>query len=182
LDAKWLDILKASGWQTAAIAAACGVIYWLIGAATLPDPGAAIKVLIAAAGIICAALTIGAVIGATEKPLRRAMVDSLRNRRARKRIRDYIPHLTDDERAIFGYLVHKNQKTFTSAIDGGKAATLIAQGFIIQTVRRGQTVDLEHVPCVVPDLVWVEVVKLKDQLPKPQRGKPHPWRVSWMVR
>ena len=29
-DPKWLEILKASGWQTAALAAACG-LFWLVG-------------------------------------------------------------------------------------------------------------------------------------------------------
>jgi hypothetical protein len=45
--------------------------------------------------------------------------------RAKRAVLEYIPHMTKVERKIVGYLLAKNQKTITAAIDGGHAATLI---------------------------------------------------------
>jgi hypothetical protein len=177
LDPKWLDILKASGWQTAAIAAGCGVIFWLIATEALPDPGPTIIVVVAGAGIICASLAAAAGLSATAKPARRWLA-AVRGRYAlTQSCRSYLPHLTEKERAIFAHLLHKNEKSFTASVDGGYASTLISRGLIVQAVRPGQMVDSEHVPCTIPDAVWEELVRHKDQFPPPKKLSPHPWRV-----
>jgi hypothetical protein len=181
-DAKWLEILKATGWQTGCLSLGFALLLVLIQTGALPDFGGVAKLGAAVACIVCGSLALAAFLGVVAKPTRQMTAAYLRERGIQKRIRDYIPHLTEHEREIFGYLVHKNEKTFLSAADGGYAATLIAQGFIAQTLRPGQVFDPEHVPCIVPDPVWAEVIKHKDQLPKPKRGEPHPWRVSYMLR
>lgn len=89
----------------------------------------------------------------------------LKRRNYLKTIENYIPHMTDKEREIIAYLLNKNQKTFTCAVDGGYANTLMSRGI------------------VVPDEVWDILVKHKNQFPyKPTDDKPHPWRIPWMAR
>lgn len=57
-DPRWLEILKASGWQTAAIAAACGVLLWAERAHWLPPFDPWMVQLAATAMIICALLAL----------------------------------------------------------------------------------------------------------------------------
>lgn len=99
-----------------------------------------------------------------------------------KNIENYIPHMTDKEREIIAYLLNKNQKTFTCAVDGGYANTLMARGIVVSATRRGQIFDGENMPATIPDAVWDILIKYKDQFPYRTTDETHPWRIHWMNR
>jgi hypothetical protein len=91
--------------------------------------------------------------------------------------------MTPDERAIIGYLLAENQKTFTCDHDGGNAATLISRGIVVLLVRPGQVVDPLNVPMTIPDPLWNILQAHKEQFPHRRNAEEgHPWRVNWMVR
>ena len=75
-------------------------------------------------------------------------------RREERAVRDYIPHMTEEERRIVAYLLAKNQKSFTGAVDGGRAATLISRRIVVRALQPQQVFLADHVPFIVPDHVW----------------------------
>jgi hypothetical protein len=96
----------------------------------------------------------------------------------------YIPFMTEKEKQIIGYLLKHNQKTFTAAVDGGYAVTLIARGIIVRQMAPGQQALEQDVPMGVPEHIWEVLQNHKDEFPyKPDihRGvEAYPWRqVLW---
>jgi hypothetical protein len=61
-DPRWLEILKASGWQTAAIASACALLLWADHAHWLPPFEPWMVQLAAAAMIICSLLALASYV------------------------------------------------------------------------------------------------------------------------
>jgi hypothetical protein len=183
-DPRWLEILKASGWQTAAVAAACGFFLLIAHWGWLPPLEAWMIHLAAIALLICGFLAVASIISAASKifPVQVWLLHRLNSYRAKRAVRDYIPHMTERERTIIGYLLAKNQKMLTAASDGGYATTLISRGIICLALKPGQRADMFDVPMMVPDDVWNVLIENKDQFPysftPKNRGdvERHPWR------
>lgn len=100
-------------------------------------------------------------------------------------VEKFIPHMTENDRAIIGYLLHHNQKTFQSASDGGYAAPLIGKKIIRIAAIHGQELDMNWVPFEITDDAWDVLSKHREEFPyKPPKGKTetHPWAIPWMVR
>jgi hypothetical protein len=188
-DPRWLEILKASGWQTAAVATACGS-FLLVGAWGWLPPLAPWMIQLAAFGfLLCASLAVVSFISAMLKffPIRVWVVHWISLRRATRGMRDYIPYMTSDERAIIAYLLEKNEKTFCAAADGGKARILLSRGIVTIVAQPGQQLDSEDVPMTIPDHLWDVLRKHKNEFPytpvEDDDGvEIHPWRVHWMER
>jgi hypothetical protein len=192
---KYLDLLKASGWQTGAIAAAAGLFLYLSQAGVLPPLDPPWVVLIVWAIIfVCGALA-AASLGSTLQAGARSLLARFKRyqayRTAEQAFRDYVPHLTEEERIILGYLREKNQKTFVADHDGGYANMLLARGFVVYIGTRGQSFDIDKVPMAVPDHVWKVIQEMPEQFPyKPEfsdrtRGRKvevEPWRIPWGAR
>jgi hypothetical protein len=182
-DPRWLEILKASGWQTAAVAAACGLFLLIAHWGWLPPLDALMIQLAVIVFLICGSLAVASVVSATLKffPMQTWLLHWINRRKAKRAVRDYIPYMTKRERTIIGYLLAKNQKMFTAASDGGYAATLLSRG-IICVAARNQLVDMLHVPMMIPDDVWDVLIEHKQQFPYSFTPKthgdvePHPWR------
>jgi hypothetical protein len=182
-DPRWLEILKASGWQTAAISAACGLFLFAGHKEWVPplDPW---MIQLAAFGFLLTGfLSVASLISNTFKffPVQKWLRHWLNLRRAKRAVLDYIPHMTERERQIIGYLFAKNQKMFSAAIDGGYAATLLSRGIVQIAARTNQHVDQFDVPMEIPDYVWDVLIRHKDQFPYKPRTRNdhevHPWRV-----
>ncbi|MCJ8158646.1 super-infection exclusion protein B [Sphingomonas sp. LaA6.9] len=177
------DILKASAAQAFALSVACGVFVYLAKSGLLPPLEPWMLLLAVFIGIFAGALWASLIIRDLWKMI--GLVthwNRWRNSRARRKaVTDYIPHMTEDERKIVGYLLANNQKSFDCAADGGHAATLLARGIIRNALRPGQVFDMEHVPMFVPDDVWNVLVAHKDSFPATNE-EGHPWRVHWMAR
>lgn len=188
LDPRWIEILKASGWQTGAIALACA-LFLLLGKLSLVPPLDPWMIHLATISLlICGLLAIASLLSATLRvfPLQKWIVRRLNLRRAKRELLEYIPFMTSEEKQIIAYLLHKNQKTFTASSDGGYAATLLSHGFVVITARGGQHINPERVPMTIPEHLWNVLSNHKADFPyKPiYNGKyeVHPWRVSWMCR
>ncbi len=183
-DPRWLEILKASGWQTLAIAAACSVFLWLGRSGAFGQVDPLVIQLVAFAGLVSGFLALASFISATLKffPVQKWFLLWFNLRRAKRAVLDYIPHMTDKEREIIGYLLAKNQKMFGAEIDGGYASTLLARGIVRIAAKAGQHIDEMDVPMEIPDYVWEVLSAHRDKSPyTPQRMRdgvePHPWRV-----
>jgi len=192
LNPKWLEILKASGWQTTAITCACGLFLLMVRWGWLPPLNPWVIPSVTFALLLCGCLALASVASATFKllfsllPIEIWIVHWVTLRREKRAVRDYIPHMTPHERKITSYLLAKNQKMFTAAADGGYATTLIFRGIVVRAFQPGQVFGYQDMPLAIPDHIWEVLLKHKDQFPyqPPQTGEPevHPWRVPWMVR
>lgn len=185
-DPRWLEILKASGWQTTAIAVACGIFLFLSHTAALPEPPSGAILAVSFIGILCGCLAFASWGNAACHffPLHKWLAHSIEIRRSQQGLKKYIPFMTEDERKIIAYLLAHNQKTFTAAADGGYAATLLSRGIVIVLAQHGQQLHAEDVPMTIPDPLWDVFVEHKEQFPYTSQDddESHPWRVSWMAR
>jgi len=188
-DPRWLEILKASGWQTAAIAIACGLFLLIARAGWLPSLEPWMTTVAVVGLLLCGCLAISSFLSALFKfvPVQIWIVHWAELRRQKHSVVDYIPHMTPKERQIIAYLLAKNQKMFTCDSDGGYANTLISRGILVRALISGQVFAASDMPVAVPNHIWDVLVAHKDQFPyKPERGErgveTHPWRVPWMLR
>jgi hypothetical protein len=129
-DPRWLEILKASGWQTAAVAGACALFLLIAHWGWLPPLEPWMIQLAAIATLICGFLALASFISTTLRffPVQTWVLHWISRHRAKRAVRDYIPHMTDREKQIIGYLLAKNQKMFSAESDGGFAAPLLSRG------------------------------------------------------
>lgn len=149
-DPKWLEILKARGWQTAALATASGLILVLVKCKIIPTTDSPLWVTLPFISLVVfASLFIAAVgdeIAKIIKPVDRINQWYLKRREA-KAVREFIPYMTDKDREIIGYLLYHNQKMFQADQDGGYAAPLISKGIIRPSGRAGQDRLFPRVGC-----------------------------------
>ena len=149
-DLKWLEILKASSWQTTALAIGLSVFWALVRTDVIPTPDNPLWETIPALGaVICWALSLASIakslteaIGIDFWPIKR---------RERNVAKNYIPYMTPKEKEIIAYLLYHNHKTFVYYMDGGFAGSLISRGIIRQGLRPGQVFELAEVPFFVPE-------------------------------
>jgi hypothetical protein len=188
-DPRWLEILKATGWQTTALAVASAVIAILVGKRVIPtDNNPYWFTVPVAAAIVLWCLSLAAMASAltrvADPAARLARWRHLR--RAKRAAREYIPHMTAVEKKIIGYLLHHNQKVFQTEQDAGYAAPLVSKGIIVVAVRPGQVVSGSRVPFEIPDYVWSVLQSHKAQFPydPPKAGdrEPYPWAIPWSAR
>ncbi|MCA6114959.1 superinfection exclusion B family protein [Bradyrhizobium sp. WSM 1738] len=188
-DPRWLEILKASGWQTAAVSAACGLFLLFARWSWLPPLDPWMIQLAAIAGLICGFLAIASFISAALKffPVQTWVLHAVKLRRAKRAVRDYIPFMTEEKKKIVAYMLAKNQKMFTAESDGGYAASLLSRGIVVVAARPGQHITMSDVPMAVPDHVWDVLIAHKDHfrinrgaamISSRIRGECHGWRDS----
>jgi len=127
VDPRWLQILKASGWQTTAVAGAAAVLIYANLKKLLPTPLDPWMIQTAeVAFVVCVCLTLASVGQSVVKASKglQAKLDRLwAIRCAKRQVADNIPRMTAKERQILGYLLAKNQTMFSSTADGGYANT-----------------------------------------------------------
>lgn len=181
-DAKWLEIIKATGPQALAISIATGIFLFL----EVTDVFGVLDLWVRPAVTFIFLLSSCLALVAFVKTIGVDKSISIwRKRRANKEaVRRYIPHMTSKEKEIIGYLLSRNQKVFVAATDGGYANTLIARGIVMIALRPGQVFEDDHIPMCIPDDVWEVLLELRDNFPMgdPNKNEPHPWRVPWMAR
>jgi hypothetical protein len=185
IDPKWLELLKASTWQTFAIAVACGIFYVLTHTGTLPSAPEWITLVVAFAGLVCGMLAFTGVLSSAFKffGVRYRFVQFWRRRAQCKDLREYIPHMLTIEKQIIGYLLANNQKMFYNDEDCGNASTLLSRGIVDVALRPNQRYLQSNVPFVVPDHLWEILVESRSEFPQPaDPNSPQPWRRHWMNR
>ena len=91
--------------------------------------------------------------------------------------------MTEKDREIIAYLLHRNHRMFTCELDGGHARLLRSRGILRIATRPGQQVEYSDVPFEIPSGVWRVLAQHRDQFPYlGDEDNPHPWRVHWMER
>lgn len=187
-DPKWLEILKASGWQTTGLALAFGVLLLLMRTGLVPEPDPLWVYLTALAFLICLFLALATIADGLAKAIQPGRRIKLwrTKRHEQHTVREFIPYMTDKDKEIIGYLLHHKQKMFNAEDSGGYAAPLIAKRIIRIVGVHGQMMDTLRVPFEIPDHIWTVLEEHADQFPyRPsQDGKtePYPWAIPWMVR
>lgn len=188
IDPKWLEILKASGWQTIALTVACIFIVVLINIGIIPTTHSPLWIALPSIGaLIFGFLSLASIGSAAAKYIKPGdRLDQWRlKRRKIQQVIEYIPNMTDRDREIIGYLLYHKQKMFQAGNDGGYAAPLISKGIIRVACKKGQVYDPSWTPFEIPDYAWSVLEKNKEHFPyKPPKGKAekHPWAIPWMVR
>jgi hypothetical protein len=186
-DPRWLEILKASGWQTLAIAAACGFFLLLPRWGWVPPLEPWMVHLATFVLLICGFLAVASMLAGIFKffPPKKWILHYVDVYRRRRDLRNYIPYMTEQERKIIAYLLHYNQKMFTAEADGGHAVTLISRGIVVRAMIGGQQAAHDDVPFAIPDELWPVLQENKDKFPhKPPDDDVdvHPWRIPWQLR
>ena len=188
-DPKWLDIIKASGWQNFALSIASLVILAFLRNGMIPTDGSPLWIAIPLiTAIVFGCLGIASAACAFLKATQPLAYFSrwLSLRSEQRAVRDYIPHLTKVEQDIIAYLLYHDQKMFQADRDGGYAAPLISKGIIRITAQPGQVLDLTRVPFAIPNHIWTVLLEQRSHFPhKPEyedRSQPHPRVIPWMAK
>jgi hypothetical protein len=110
-DPRWLEILKASGWQTAAVAGACALFLLIAHWGWLPPLEPWMIQLAVIAALICGLLALASFTSATLRffPVQTWVLHWISRHRAKRAVRDYIPHMTDREKKINSPIKHRSR-------------------------------------------------------------------------
>jgi hypothetical protein len=188
LDPKWLELLKASRPQAAALSVACIVLLASprLGLVNSLPEWLILPVLFV--GVLSAGLTIFSLSSSAYKffPLHIWFLHYRKLRLERDAMAEYIPHMGPKEREIISYLLHHNQKTIMADLDGGYAAPLISRRILVRALQPGQAFSQSNTPFIIEDHIWGVLMKHKDSFqykaPKRDEAQGHPWRIPWMAR
>src|SRR5436309_8119909 len=138
-DPRWLEILKASGWQTAALAVASGLFLLAAHSGLLPPLEPWMTLLAAAGLLLFGCLAVASFLSTFFEfvPVQNWLLHWITIQPQKRAARDYIPHMTPKERQIIGYLLAKNQRVFTCASDCCYAVSLLSVGILVSDLRCG---------------------------------------------
>jgi hypothetical protein len=187
-DPRWLEVLKASGWQTLSVALASGLFLLLAALGWVPALAPWMKQAAAFGLLLGACLSLGSLATSVIKwfPIHLWFARWIKRRSEERELREYIPHMTPRERQIIGYLLAKNQTSFGSDSDGGYAANLLSRGIVRVVAKHGQHIDVRDVPMYVPKHLWKVLETQRAEFPysPSRRGEVEvqPWRIGWMAR
>ena len=190
---KFVDVLKASGWQTGFVTLFAAAFVYLSHIGVLPPMEPWMVLAGLAVAFAFGALATASLVTAIQNGLK-ATWSWWQRRQAQeaavKRFVDDIPTLTEHERRILGYLRHHKIRAFDTDIDGGYANTLLAKCYLYHAAGT-QQVDPGRVPTLVADYVWRIVNARADNFPhQPEWGEGGqrrgvetlPWRIPWNLR
>jgi hypothetical protein len=188
-DPRWLEILKASGLQTAAISAASALLIYGNSNKWFPVAFEPWKIQIAVVAlVVCGCLSLAS-IGSASVKKSKLLTQKLKRmwaiRQAKRHVARLIAQLTATEKEILSYLLTRNQTMFTNTADCGHANTLVSKGIIVCALLPGQAYTDFEVPFKIPAHVWEVLMEHKADFPnEPQTTtqQSHPWRVHWMSR
>ena len=185
-DPRWLEILKATGWQNFGLSLAFATFIYLVKTKSISVTDSTLWVAIPAIiSLVCGGLALAAFGNAITKFTNNRISRYFSRRKYRKMVEKCIPHMTEKDREIIGYLLHHNHKTFQTTSDGGYAAPLIGKRIIRVAAVQGQVLDGNWFPFEVVDDAWDVLLKFRENFPyQPPRSEieTHPWAIPWMVR
>jgi hypothetical protein len=183
LDSGWLTILKASAWQLVGLSLALSIFWLLLLAEILPPSDSAFVVyglplaILTTAGLGLASLVeqVTKLATAALKKRREAAEQERRIAEHQRKFIEHIPYMTNNELAIYGYLLTHSQKSFTAEMDGGHAASLYKRKFIQTDAQSGHSYNPYEFPFSVPDHIWSILEEKRDKFPSEFKDKKLPW-------
>jgi hypothetical protein len=101
IDSRWLEILKATGWQTTAIAAACGLFLLFARWGWLPSLPPWVVQIVTFGLLLSGFLTVAAFLSSS--PVKEWIAHRITIYRQKRAVQEYIPHMTEQEREIIAY-------------------------------------------------------------------------------
>ncbi|OOY33054.1 hypothetical protein [Thioclava sp. F36-6] len=183
MDSGWLAILKASAWQLLGLSLGLSVFWLLLTAEVLPPSNSPFVVYgLPLATLVTAGLGLASLIEKVTTWATTALKERHQARKQEQRIAEHqrkfvehIPYMTDNELAIYGYLLTHSRKSFTAEMDGGHAASLYKRGFIQTDAQNGHSYGFDEFPFSVPDHIWSVMEEKRDQFPSDFKDKSLPW-------
>lgn len=155
IDPKWLEILKASSWQTAALAIASIIFCGLVKYEIIPTTDNPLWVAIpTGSALIFGCLSITSILNSLATVIKPKVQTHIQIRKEKKSALNFIPYMTIKDREIIGCLLHHNQKMFQYSQDGRYAAPLISKGIIRAAIKEGQVCEGYGFPFEIPDHIW----------------------------
>lgn len=94
----------------------------------------------------------------------------------RQQVLGYLDTLSEVEREILSFLVQKNQQSFTADMAGKLIATLKQKGLV--EMGPGVHTQLDW-PFTVPNFVWEELMRRKEDFNIADLEGRVPWREQW---
>ncbi len=184
-DSRWLDMLKASGWQQFAVAVTCTVFVWAVHWGMIPNPPQWMIFAAFFGAVLFWLLTVTSIVAEflRSEVVQQLIADAIRTRWEQRWLRNYIPTMSIREKEIIAYLLAKNQRTFVADRDGGYAMPLISHKIVVRALQPGQVFTGANTPFVVPDHIWKTLNQRRADFPTDTVDLNHePWRVHWMAR
>ncbi len=187
-DPRWLEILKASSWQLGAISIGLAAFWLMLHFGVLPPIEATWVVYgVPLAFLVCGGMSLAGLFEHLSKFLssalakRRERIDLAATiEHEKSELAQYIPFMTEQEKAIIGYLLEKRQKVFTAETDASGANTLYARRFVRLAMKGSQPVDPLAVPFHIPDHLWLVLEENKDTFPTGLANSERPpWRTGY---
>ncbi|MBL9047479.1 MAG: super-infection exclusion protein B [Tabrizicola sp.] len=176
VDPRWLEILKASGWQLFAVCVSLSFFWMLLRSEYLPPLDSPWVVYgLPLAILVSGSLSLVSLLEFIARKISRLISERKQASQKREdylkrsqRFRNYLPHLTETELRILRYLFQQNQKTFVADVTGDLASTLYNQGFVNLVALPGQQISVMSSTFCVPDFVWEIMIENKKMFEKPK--------------
>lgn len=183
MDSGWLAILKASAWQLLGLSFALSVFQLLLWSEILPPSASPFVVYgLPLAILITAGLGLASLIEQVTKWVTAALKKHCEAREQDRKIAEHqrkfvehIPYMTENELAIYGYLLTYSRKSFTAEMDGGHAASLYKRRFIQTDAQNGHSYGAYEFPFSIPDHIWSVLEENRDQFPSEFKDRKLPW-------
>jgi hypothetical protein len=136
-DARWLEILKASGWQTTALAVAFGV--FIILRSQLPALSDWAFLIIVLCFLICASLSVASILSAARRPISRYISKVIERKKWQWKLRA----LPDDARTLLATAEEKGGENFYCD-PRIPAVTSLRDANILYAIYSGESSGLFH--------------------------------------
>ncbi len=184
IESGWLGLLKASGWQLLGLSVGLTGFWLLLRYEVIPPTDlAAVVYGLPLAVLVTGGLGLASLVEKSMKLVSTALAERKAQREvAEKKVRhqqefvDYIPFMNASEKAIFGYLLEHNRKSFTADDSAGNGAVLYKRGYLRCDVVHGRSYDMiSGVPFSVPDHIWEKLEENRDAFPKKHSHGTLPW-------
>ena len=169
-DSKWLKLLDLPGHISLALSVACWLTLFLAETDVLR------------LGIIPAWMRAGiGVLGILSTCLFVATIGDfmIKNRIQIKRRQTHeqmviarLDTLSNSEREVLSYLIQANQQSFSAELAGDRVATLVQKGLVIRGSGVHSYIDW---PFMIPNFVWVELQRRKDEFNTANLNHRPPW-------
>jgi hypothetical protein len=176
VDSGWLKLFEQKGWVYFSLAFFFGALRYLLQNEFLP--GLAGLRWLSDSSLLGAILFAILAIGAIGHRIGGLAIEYVGGWRARKATLTRLNSLSDVEHRILSYLINANCQSFDYRNDDGDVQQLVAKGLLF--TPPGQY-NFHMVPFIVPDFVWRELRRRREDFSSAAPPDEPPWVKDWMA-